>query len=106
MLSFQTQSSRTFSYLREEGYDQQMRRSISVGHFCQTQVSVRDQEGDRRDEECRFSSGIAGSSKQPDEAGKVSDRMSVLQCAMKRSFSGGRLFLARQGRVRDLSITI
>ncbi|XP_038991319.1 uncharacterized protein LOC120127496 [Hibiscus syriacus] len=108
-----TPSSRTFSDLRDavirirdEGYHQQMRRSISMYHLCQTHVSVGNQEGDGRDEERRFSSGIAGSSKQPGEACKVSNRMSVLQCAMKRSFSSGRLFLARQGRVRDLSVPL
>ncbi|GMJ06035.1 hypothetical protein HRI_004272700 [Hibiscus trionum] len=98
-------------HIREEYYLQQMRRSISMDHFCQTQVSVADQEGDSRVEECHFSLGIAGSSKQSAETSKVSSRMSVLQCvmnpaAMKRSFSSGRLFLARQGRVRDLSIPL
>ncbi|KAE8657249.1 E3 ubiquitin-protein ligase [Hibiscus syriacus] len=51
-----TPSSRAFSDLgnvrgrdaviriREEGYQQQMRRSISMDHFCQTQASVADQE--------------------------------------------------------------
>ncbi|KAE8671701.1 E3 ubiquitin-protein ligase [Hibiscus syriacus] len=74
--------------IREEEYVQQMRRSISMDHFRETQVS--GQEGD---------------------SSKVSSRMSVLQCvmnpaAMKRSFSSGRFFLARQGRVRDLSIPL
>ncbi|KAL4347138.1 hypothetical protein GQ457_17G020030 [Hibiscus cannabinus] len=96
-------------HIREEYHLQQMRRSISMDHFCQTRVSVADQEGDSRAEDGHFSIGIAGPSKQSAEASKVSSRMSVLQCvmnpaAMKRSFSCGRFFLTRQGRVRDLSI--
>ncbi|KAE8723617.1 E3 ubiquitin-protein ligase [Hibiscus syriacus] len=77
-------------HIREEDYVQQMRRSISMDHLCETQVSVAGQEGD---------------------SSKISSRMSVLQCvmnpaAMKRSFSSGRFFLSRQGRVRDLSIPL
>ncbi|KAL4382860.1 hypothetical protein GQ457_15G008330 [Hibiscus cannabinus] len=92
-------------HIREEGYHQQMRRSISMDHFCQTQVPVADQE------ECHLPLGIAGSSKQSAETSKASNKMSVLQCvmnpaAMRRSFSSGRFFLSRQGRVRDLTIPL
>lgn len=99
-----------------EGY-QQMRRSVSMDHFCQPQLSVadilhRNQEGDHsRGEGYHFSLGMAGSSKQSAEGSKVSNRMSVLHlvinpAAMKRSFSSGRFFLTRQGRVRDPSIPL
>ncbi|XP_022738172.1 E3 ubiquitin-protein ligase Os04g0590900-like [Durio zibethinus] len=100
----------------EEGY-QQMRRSVSMDHFCQTQRSVADilpmnQEEDTKVEEFHLSSGIAGSSKQPAEGSKVSNKLRVLQycvmnpAAMKRSFSSGRFFLTRQGRVRDPTISL
>ncbi|WRX18381.1 zinc finger protein [Theobroma cacao] len=101
--------------IREESY-QQMRRSVSMDHPCQSQLSVADilhmnQEEDSRVEECHFSSGIAGSSKQSAEGSKLSNKMRVLHCvmnpvAMKRSFSSGRFFLTRQGRVRDPAIPL
>ncbi|XVF11057.1 hypothetical protein REPUB_Repub07fG0236600 [Reevesia pubescens] len=102
--------------IREESYHQHMRRSVSMDHFCQTQVSVADilrmnQEEDTIVlEECQLSSGIAGPSKQLSaEASKVSNKIRVLNCvmnpvSMKRSFSSGRFFLTRQGRLRDPSI--
>ncbi|XWS38761.1 hypothetical protein CRYUN_Cryun19dG0158000 [Craigia yunnanensis] len=100
--------------IREEGYQQM--RSVSMDHFCQNQLSVANilhmnQEEDSRVEECHFSSGIAGPSKQSAEASKISNKMRVLHCvmnpvAMKRSFSSGRFFLTRQGRVRDPSIPL
>ncbi|XVE57427.1 hypothetical protein DITRI_Ditri04bG0090000 [Diplodiscus trichospermus] len=98
--------------IREEGYDQQMRRSVSMDHFCQTQLSVADVLHMDHAEECHLSSGIAaGSSKQSAEASKFSNKMRVLNCvmnpvAMKRSFSSGRFSLTRQGRVRDPSIPL
>ncbi|XWS49552.1 hypothetical protein CRYUN_Cryun12cG0012800 [Craigia yunnanensis] len=101
--------------IREEGY-QQMRRSVSMDHLCQSQLSVADilhmnQEEDSRVEEWRFSSGIAGPWKLSAEASKISNKMKVLHRvmnpgAMKRSFSSGRFFLTRQGRVRDPSIPL
>ncbi|GMJ15103.1 Arabidopsis Toxicos en Levadura 51 [Hibiscus trionum] len=90
----------------EEGDQRQMRRSVSMDHLCQTQVSVADILLMDQEEECKFPSGIAeSSSKQSTEASKSSSKIRVLHCvmnpvAMKRSFSSGRFFLARQARVR------
>ncbi|KAE8722238.1 putative ribonucleoprotein, chloroplast [Hibiscus syriacus] len=92
--------------IREEGDQQHIRRSVSMDHLRQPQVSIADILLMDQEEECQFSSGIAGSSsKQSTESGKSSNRMRVLHramnpVAMKRSFSSGRLFLARQARVR------
>ncbi|KAK8587400.1 hypothetical protein V6N13_086386 [Hibiscus sabdariffa] len=101
-----TQGINTVIEIREEGDHQQMRRSFSMDHLCQTQVSVADILLVDQEEECRSSSGIAGSSsKQSTEAGKPGNKMRVLHCvmdpvAMKRSFSSGQFFLARQARLR------
>ena len=87
-----------------------------MDHFCPNQLSVANilhmnQEEDSRVEECHFSSGIAGPSKQSAEASKISNKMRVSHCVMnpvvmKRSFSSGRFFLTRQGIVRDPSIPL
>ncbi|GMJ11034.1 Arabidopsis Toxicos en Levadura 53 [Hibiscus trionum] len=100
-----TQGRNTVIEIREEGDRQQMRRSVSMDHLCQTQVSVADILLMDQEEECRFSSGIAGSSKQSTEAGKPNNKTRVLHCVMdpvaiKRSFSSGQFFLAKQARVR------
>ncbi|KAK8692911.1 hypothetical protein V6N13_070514 [Hibiscus sabdariffa] len=89
-----------------EGDRQHMRRSVSMDHLCQTQVSDADILLVDQQEECQFPSRIVGSSsKQSTQASKPSNKMRVLHCvmnpvAMKRSFSSDRFFLARQTRVR------
>ncbi|XVF51995.1 hypothetical protein PTKIN_Ptkin04bG0229600 [Pterospermum kingtungense] len=115
------QGRNTVIEIGEEGCYQQMRRSVSMDHLCQTQLSDADilrrnqeeEEDTRVENSSHFSSGIAGSSssKQSAESSRLSNKMRVLHCvmnpvAMKRSFSSGRFFLARQGRVRDPSIPI
>ncbi|XVF52344.1 hypothetical protein PTKIN_Ptkin05aG0011100 [Pterospermum kingtungense] len=93
--------------IREEDY-QQMRRSISMDHhFCRNPVSMSDILHMSHEED----NNIAGPSKQAGEASKISSKKRVLHCVMnpaaiKRSFSSGRLFLTRQGRVRDASIPL
>ncbi|MBA0740942.1 hypothetical protein Gogos_014125 [Gossypium gossypioides] len=96
--------------IRDEGH-QHMRRSVSMDHLHQTQLSVADILLMNQDEACQFASVIAGSSKQATEASKNSNKTRVLHCvmnpvAMKRSFSSGRFFLANQGRSRDPSIPL
>ncbi|KAE8727054.1 putative ribonucleoprotein, chloroplast [Hibiscus syriacus] len=102
----------TMIEIREEGDQQQIRRSVSMNHLCQPQVSVAEILLTDQEEESRLPPGIAGSSsKQSTAAGKSSNKMRVFDCAMnpvamKRSFSSGRLFLARQARVRSPSFPL
>ncbi|XVE65306.1 hypothetical protein DITRI_Ditri07aG0170300 [Diplodiscus trichospermus] len=93
----------TIIEIRGEGYEQ-MRRSVSMDHLCQNQLSVADilhmnQEEDIRVEECHLSPGIAGPSKQSAEGNKISNKMRVLHCvmnrvAMKRSISSSLINIA------------
>ncbi|OMO93305.1 Zinc finger, RING-type [Corchorus olitorius] len=102
--------------IREEGYYQEMRRSVSMDHHpcqIQTQVSVADILQMNQEEE-DYSQVEASSSSSTSKQGNkaiISNKMRVLNCvmnpvAMKRSFSSGRFFLTRQGRVRDPSIPL
>lgn len=91
-----------------------VRRSFSMDLSCQSRLSVADilymnQDEDVQVVECP---GDAGSSKQlAGEAGKCSHKNKALHCAMspiamKRSFSSGRVFLARHGRRRNTTIPV
>lgn len=109
--------------IRDHERYQTIRRSVSMDHSSQNRVLVADilrmnqNDGeeeddidDHVDQDC--SSDPAGSSKLPlGENSKGSRRKRVLHCvmspvAMKRSFSSGRFFLTRPGRVRHPSIPV
>ncbi|KAJ4847832.1 hypothetical protein Tsubulata_011787 [Turnera subulata] len=92
----------TIIEITEDGH-QHSRRSISMDHSCQGRTSIADilrmsqEDGDQED--CQED---VGSSKHSAEINKHKRR--VLHCVlnpvtMKRSFSSGRFFLGRHGRV-------
>ncbi|XP_057977063.1 RING-H2 finger protein ATL52-like isoform X2 [Malania oleifera] len=92
--------------------DRRVRRSVSMDYLHQTHVSVADilqisEDEEAQMEECR-SPGDVGSSKSSVEGlSKSMHRCRVLDCvmspvAMKRSFSSGRLSLARNGRGKNV----
>ncbi|GLT91229.1 hypothetical protein SLE2022_091270 [Rubroshorea leprosula] len=91
--NFQTRD--TIIEIRDEGY-QRMRRSVSMDH-CRLSISDVLQINQVEDDGV----GGAGPSKQSSEAGKSSYRKRI-----KRSFSSGRFFITRQGRLRDTMIPL
>ncbi|EEF34738.1 ring finger protein, putative [Ricinus communis] len=100
--------------IRDERYHRQhIRRSFSLDHPCQSRASVADILRINQDEDVILNpenclSGDAGSSKHSVEVSKSNSHrrkrvlLGVLSpVTMKRSFSSGRFFLTKHGRVRD-----
>lgn len=94
--------------IRDERYDQSVRRSVSMDHSSHNRVLVADilsMNEDVHEEEYCSSDGACSSKVLDREIGKACRRRGVLHCvmspvAMKRSFSSGRFFLTKPGRER------
>ncbi|XP_043696245.1 RING-H2 finger protein ATL52-like [Telopea speciosissima] len=113
------EESDTIIEIRDEGV-QQIRHSVSMDHYsCQTHISIADvleinQDDDSELEDHQFQTQdvVGSSSKQwhgAEDSKSNSRSRRVLHCvmsptAMKRSFSSGRLFFNKHGRLRNTTI--
>lgn len=97
----------------DDAFHQTVRRSVSMDYLCHNnRISVADilRINDEEDEHLEgWSDEIAGSSKQSVAGGAGTHSLTkepMRHVAMKRSFSGGRLFLTRPARARHTPIPL
>ncbi|KAM5573410.1 RING-H2 finger protein ATL52 [Rosa sericea] len=101
----------------DDAFDQTVRRSVSMDYLCQNNrilvadiLHMNDEEDEEHVEGCSESgSDSAGSSKQSVAGGvgtHIHRKETLRHVSMKRSFSGGRLFLTRPARAKHVVIPL